>query len=568
MKKAIWKGNAIVLAAALCCALVLCAWMLDERMTANMREQMAGLVRAAALQLDETGDLQRQATGLADAAGMRVTIVASNGRVLADSAADAAGMPNHLDREEILQAAGGGVGTAVHASDLLGRRLMYTALRLPGGGYLRFAAEYSGFAQDLALLWPMLLVSALAGAAVAIPMAGRQAGAIARPVADLCVQLMKGRDGDMELDCGKYEYPELRQIAGDINRLSAGVRASRNRLQAERQKIDYILDNMGEGVILLDENKRVLTINRAACRFFECSRRRSKDHGMVFVTRNQQVLKELDRVMDDGEETAQVELPLADKRTALVTISRVQQGQGGLSGGATLIIGDITERKNAAAMRQEFFQAASHELKTPITSIRGFAELLCSDMPLGEEQRREFSKRILKEANRMASLIADIIMISRLESGDIAFEREDLDLEDVLNESVDAVRMPAAQAGVELRVETESCPLHAARREMEQLMSNLLTNAVRYNRPGGRVEATLEMRDGRPVFGVFNTGEPIAEEYRDRIFERFFRIDKGRSKAGGGTGLGLAIVKHIAAEYGAAVELETCADGNRFTVRF
>ena len=239
-------------------------------------------------------------------------------------------------------------------------------------------------------------------------------------------------------------------------------------------------------------------------------------------------------------------------------------------------IGELASAFNAMAdslqeterQRREFIANISHELKTPITSIKGFAELLCSDMPLGGNKQETISKRILKETMRMSSLISDIIMISRLESGDITFEREVLDLAAVVSECCSDAAEFARSSKVSISCTTQPCVLSASHREMSELAGNLITNAVKYNRQGGRVEVNLTNENGAPCLRVFNTGEPIAPEYAQRIFERFYRIDKGRSKAAGGTGLGLAIVKHIATNYGASVTVTAAPDGNTFTVLF
>ena len=228
----------------------------------------------------------------------------------------------------------------------------------------------------------------------------------------------------------------------------------------------------------------------------------------------------------------------------------------------------LSKLKAVDQSRQEFVSNVSHELKTPITSIKGFAELLCSDMPLGGNKQEAISKRILKETMRMSSLISDIIMISRLESGDITFEREVLDLAAVVSECCSDAAEFARSSKVSISCTTQPCVLSASHREMSELAGNLITNAVKYNRQGGRVEVNLTNENGAPCLRVFNTGEPIAPEYAQRIFERFYRIDKGRSKAAGGTGLGLAIVKHIATNYGASVTVTAAPDGNTFTVLF
>ena len=570
MKRAILRGSLAALLASLCCALVLCAVLFNYRITQQTEQDLLHIAQAAALSLDEEEDKEQFARLLAQQTNLRVTVVAENGDVLADSETDPAALPSHLQREEIQEAAREGWGVSVRSSDTVGCKLMYAAVHTPGGQYIRVATEYSGLWLDLVSFWPVLVAGVAAGLIAAVPLASRQAAAIARPIAWLSRGLsgVTGEKDKVKLDVDSYPYPELQQMARDINQLSEEVSGNMRRLQAEKEKIDYILDNMSEGFLLLDEEERVLTINEAACSFFQCRRADVQGKNLLFATRNLGVLEAVNSVAEGKQDTAQAQLPLAGRRTVQANVSRVREGEGGLAKGAIMILTDITDQKNAVKLRQEFFQSASHELKTPITSIRGFAELLCSDMPLDEGVRKDFSNRILKEAERMTSLIGDIIMISRMESGDITFERETVDLADAVRESADAVRGLAAQGKVELEVRAEDCSISASRREMGELFGNLLVNAVRYNHPGGRVQASLTVEKGRPVFQVFNTGDPIPEKYRERIFERFFRIDKGRSKESGGTGLGLAIVKHIAGSYGASIDLEVTGEGNRFIVRF
>ena len=236
---------------------------------------------------------------------------------------------------------------------------------------------------------------------------------------------------------------------------------------------------------------------------------------------------------------------------------------------AESIHSDRILRENNEKMRQEFTANVSHELKTPITSIKGFAELLCSGAELSEEKRREFAGRILKEAGTMQNLIGDIIMISRLEAGDITFEREVLDLADILRECCADIKPLADQSGITVTCMAQQAGISASRREMQELAGNLIQNAVRYNGEGGYVDVKLTNGPDGILLSVHNTGSYIEPQYQQRVFERFYRIDKGRSKAMGGTGLGLAIVKHVASHYGAELGLiSTPQEGTTFTVRF
>lgn len=542
--------------------------MFNYRMTQRTQQDLSNMAQVAAVLINGSQNAQQVATHMAEQTGLRITIIDKDGTVLADTEKKISEMENHKNRSEIIQAEKTGRGTAVRNSDSLGEKLIYAAAKTPAGSYLRISASYNSFVWDLLAFWPMLATGIAVGLMVAIPLAKRQSAVITAPISQLSRELAEVKAGGTALELNHYPYPELRTMAADINQLSREISGNLHRLQAEKEKIDYILDNMSEGFLLLDEQQRILTINEAACKFFGCHRMLVQGKELAIATSGREILQAADGVTKLHQDSAQGQMKIAGRRVIQAAVSRVREGDGGLSKGAIMILTDITEQIQTVKMRQEFFQSASHELKTPITSIRGFAELLCSDMPLEEEARKDFSSRILKEAGRMSNLIEDIIMISRMESGDITFEKERVNLADIVKESEDIVRGLASQRQVELDIQVEPCNYFASRKEMNELFSNLLVNAVRYNYAGGKVQASLSKQQGRPVFSIFNTGEPIPEKYRQRIFERFFRIDKGRSKDSGGTGLGLAIVKHVAVNYGIDIQLQVESSGNRFVLKF
>jgi len=229
---------------------------------------------------------------------------------------------------------------------------------------------------------------------------------------------------------------------------------------------------------------------------------------------------------------------------------------------------DVTENRNSVKMRREFFSNASHELKTPITSIKGSAELLCSDLPISEKQRKELLTRIGVESERMNMLINDIIMISRMESGDLAGDIDNIDISEAINESLIEIAPMAEQDNLTVNVEIKPVFISANKKDIRELVSNLLVNAVKYNRQGGCVDISLKEQNGEAILKVRNDGEPIPLSQQRRVFERFYRVDSGRSKTIGGTGLGLSIVKHVVDSLNGAVSLESSIEsGTAFTVR-
>lgn len=568
MKKSILKSTAFCLGAGLFCCLLLTALIVDHRAAQQTQENLCRMVTVLAQTKEVAPATEENAKKLSElAGGMRITLVDETGTVLADSTGDSNLMENHTDRKEFRQAMQNGTGAVVHRSKLTGERMMYAAARTEYG-YIRAATPCRGFWHALFSLLPAFIGTGLVAFAAAAALSTRTADTVLAPVADFAKSLKSVQQGGVRLDPHKYPYEELRMMAGNINGMSEEIARNMRRLERERMKIDYILDNMNEGFVLLDTQQNILLINEAACRCFRAEKREVQGKNILHATRSVPVVDGVAAVLEKGGHVA-VDMPLPDKKKGEVNISRVvAEDTGVIDGGVILIITDVTAQRNAAKMRQEFFESASHELKTPITSIKGFAELLCSDIPLDGNKHEELSKRILKETVRMSSLISDIIMISRLESGDIMFERELIDLADVVDECCADAGPIAEMNHVDIRCTVQPSVISASHREMRELTGNLISNAVKYNHPGGYVEVKLENQNNVPVLSVFNTGEPIAREYVERIFERFFRIDRGRSKAAGGTGLGLAIVKHIATNYGASVSVAVSPQGNTFIIKF
>ncbi|MEG1069529.1 MAG: histidine kinase dimerization/phospho-acceptor domain-containing protein, partial [Ruthenibacterium sp.] len=563
MKKRIQTSIFAVLAAGLVLCVLLTALIVDRKLTKQTEIGLVNLATALSRSYDANGDADAQAKMFAaDGENLRVTVIAADGTVRGDSQADYRTMENHADRAEVKEAKGGRAGVAVRTSYTLRHQQMYAAVRMQNGETLRLATQYAGVVADVFSLLPALGLAGLVALMMAMAVSGRFSASITAPIAALSAGIKRVQEGGAPLIPETYCYEELQGMAGDINRMSDEIHKNMSRLAREKAKIDSILNNMNEGFVLLDENQTVLLMNEAACAAFCCERARAVGKNLVHTTRNVALLQAVSAVLDAQNEQPHttLTLPLASGAVDEVTVSAVRADDPlTKQGGVILLLSDVTERQNAVQMRQQFFESASHELKTPITSVKGFAELLCSDVPLSTTQQSDIAARILKETTRMNSLIGDIIMISRLESGDICFEREVLDVARVVTEVCSEAMPLAAQNDIIISCETQPCVRSASAREMSELVGNLVSNAVRYNKKGGRVEVKLQTESGVPILTVFNTGEPIPPAYQARIFERFYRMDKGRSKASGGTGLGLAIVKHIAGVYGAAVSVSATA---------
>ena len=569
MKKTVFRRilSACLMAAIICS--VVCAALFERSQYNTVKKDMGQLLRVAALTFDSANNQQAQAAALSQAAGgARVTYIAPDGTVLGDTEADPAEMGNHLDRSEIVEAQSGGVGVSTRRSATLGQRQMYVAIRLSEGGFLRISTAYGGMLQGLIALLPGLAAAVFLSLLAALWFSSRFSDTVSKPLVEMADTLKLVRGGGVQLDPDSYRYEELSEMAGDINHLSREVSSTLHTLQQEQDKIAYLLDNMSEGLLLLDNMENVLIINQSACNAFGCNKE-SLSKNVVHATRNIPFLEAVSAVMEKGE-TRTVDLLQANGTVWQAALSPVKNNTvEGITGGVIVVLSNVTPQRVSQKMRRDFFSTASHELKTPLTSIKGFSELLTNNVNLSEEEKQDFLRRIAKEADTMTQLVNDIIMISRLEAGDISFEREIVDFSEVVTEACDAAKAAARQNDITLNCRTDKTLLSASRRDLRELANNLIQNAVKYNVSGGSVDVALENNGTGFLLRVHNTGEAIPPEDQPRIFERFYRVDKGRARSTGGTGLGLAIVKHVASQYGALVSLHsTEADGTTFEVRF
>ncbi len=564
MKRALIRAFVLTLVIGLAISGVVSTVVFDRKMTEEKEQALTGLAMTLADLYDPEADADDQADLFALHSGARVTILSADGTVIGDSQADWSAMENHGDREEIVAASKGEQAVAIRVSATIGSKLMYAAIQTPSGDYIRLAQSYGGLGANLLSILPGILLAVLLALLVSGILAGRIVSNITGPLAAMNDSMDGVKDGSAMLDADGYPYEELQDMAKKINVIAADVSASIQELQAEKDRTDFLLDNMGEGVLLLDRDRRVLLINGSACTIFGCDKRQVQGGYLLEVTRHPAVLEAAEEARRQGRgQQTEVE---RSGRIYQVRCTPVRE-QPGWEQGLILTMTDVTEANRSAQMRQEFFSNASHELKTPITSIKGSAELLCSGLPMDEDTRRELLDGIGRETDRMNTLIGDIIMLSRIESSQVEEELESIDFSQIVSVCVSEAAPLARQNQVTIHTDMEPAVLSASRPFLYQLADNLLSNAVKYNCAGGRVDIYLRRTGERIIFSVRNDGEPIPPESQSRVFERFYRVDKGRSRAVGGTGLGLSIVKHTVDAMGGTITLtSTREEGTRFVV--
>ena len=472
----------------------------------------------------------------------RITFIGPDGSVLYESHTDSQTMENHLEREEIRQALEIGTGYAVRYSDTLAEQFIYTAQRLPDGSVLRLAmTQYSTMALVMDLAEPILIIMVLA-VFMALWMASRLAKSIVRPLNEL----------NLDDPMANSRYEELNPLLRRIDSQQRQLKGQQEELKRKQREFDAVTNSMDEGLVLINDRGVVLTMNPAAARIIGLSR------PFVGISIHSIAQKDvLEAVVDKALAGHRAEANFSMLGGEYQVEANPVKNSGGVSGIVLLLL-DVTEKRRAETQRREFTANVSHELKTPLHAISGYAELMKSGLVRSEDVTG-FAGNIYTEAQRLIRLVEDILKLSRLDEGADG-KRENLDLYDLVCQTLDEMKHYTSRNNVTLTVTGESAAMMGVPGQIRMMVGNLFTNACKYNKPGGRVDVNVSKAYRSVVLTVRDTGIGIAEEHQERIFERFYRVDKSHSKAVGGTGLGLSIVKHAAMIHNAKIELESRPD--------
>ena len=487
-----------------------------------------------------------------DAREYRITLIAPDGKVIFDSRSDTGEMENHLEREEIREALENGFGESSRYSVTLMERALYCAERLPDGSVLRMSVSQNTLLTLLFGMSQPLAAIILIAIALSMFLAYRLSRQIVKPLNNLNL--------DDPLSNGQYD--ELAPLLHRIDSQQRQIKKQADELRKRQEEFAAVTENMAEGIVVLGTSGEILSINPAAARLFDASGDVLGQH-MLTLNRSPEV-SELLSAMEKGSHAEKfIDL---NGRNYQLDISPVSDGEKA-SGGVLLIL-DVTEKERAEQLRREFTANVSHELKTPLQTISGAAELLENGV-VKESDKQEFYARIHGESQRMISLVEDIIHLSHLDEGAQDMQRERVDLYDLAAETVKSLSREAENAGVSVGFEGESAVVYGIPQLLESIVYNLTDNAIKYNRQGGTVKVSVEPLSDGVRLSVADTGIGIPRELWERIFERFYRVDKSRSKELGGTGLGLSIVKHAARLHNAKIELQsTEGKGTTITVIF
>ena len=469
----------------------------------------------------------------------RLTWIAPSGEVLFDSQADESSMENHAQREEVRQALETGEGQSSRYSSTLLEKTIYYAKKLTDGSVLRISiSRATAGVLVMGMLQPMLVVLA-AALILALVLAKRISARIVAPLNRL----------DLEKPLENDTYEELSPLLTRINQQRRQIDTQLRTLQQKKDEFAQITASMNESLVLMNEKGTVLSINPAARELFHAE---PDCVGQDFLTveRNHEISCAIRRALEEGHAELRVE---RGGREYQLDISRIESE--GTVIGAVLLAFDVTEQAFAERNRREFTANVSHELKTPLQSIMGSAELIENGLVKQEDMPR-FVGHIRTEAARLVTLIEDIIRLSQLdEGGELPFEP--VDLKKLAEEASASLASAAAEKQVTIRVHGDDRQITTVRRLASEIIYNLCDNAVKYNREGGSVDVTIDGAAHGAVVTVQDTGIGIPPEHQSRVFERFYRVDKSHSRQSGGTGLGLSIVKHAMQYLGGRIELES-----------
>jgi len=481
----------------------------------------------------------------------RLTWVDADGDVLFDSHADAAAMENHADREEIKEALVSGTGSSTRQSSTLTEQTIYEATRLNDGSVLRISvSRATALVLVLGMLQPIAIVLILA-IALSAWLSHRMAKRVVEPLNKLNL------DKPMENDA----YEELSPLLHRIHAQHQEIKGQMRTLKRKQDEFDQITGNMKEGLVLLDHMGRIISINPAARTLFGTG---AVCVGEDFLTidRKQDMRQAVQSAMDDGHAYFRAK---KNGREYQFDLSRIDS-EGNVHG-LVILAFDITEQINAEKNRREFTANVSHELKTPLQSIIGSAELMENGIVKAEDMPK-FVGRIRKEASRLVFLIDDIIRLSQLDEN-VEMPHEDVSLLVLAEEVCDILSDAAKLKDVSLKVSGDDGVINGVRRLLYEVVYNLCDNAIKYNNPGGSVQVSVAEQENTVSVNVQDTGIGIAPEHQEKVFERFYRVDKSHSKQSGGTGLGLSIVKHAVQYHHGKIDVQSePGKGTTITVTF
>ncbi len=584
MKRRFLLLLAVMSAIVMCIAVLVTSIVQYNYYLKEVKSEIAVEARLMATQVKQADDPAKTLTGggftelkameLALPAATRITLVAKDGTVLYDNMADPAQLENHGDRQEVKNAFAYGEGQDTRVSETLGMDTYYYAVSVGDDAVLRISKEMDQMSGILIKGWPVVAAMMALFLLLSLGLANAFTNRIIRPLYQTLEQIKGIYSNDREIaDKDVKCYEEITPFIREIRSLNRQTKRHLEELQTQRDTIDNITKNMAEGLVLLDNNRRILAVNQSAKRMLGADEGQSYlDENILRASRSLELQQALDTIAQSPDSGATISWVEERNGSFCRYFASPAQVKNRSQGGAMIFILDVTAEMKTDNMRREFAANVSHELKTPLTAINGFAELLENGMVQKQEEIKHFATLIHKEASRLISLLEDIMRLSQIENNTSQVQLELVSLPTLAKEAVESLQTLGQQKDVAVAVDNQlpggSLSIKGSPAMLYELIYNLGENAIKYNKPGGRVDIRLQQQEGNAVIQVADTGIGIPAEHVSQIFQRFYRVDKSRSKATGGTGLGLSIVKHIVEYHGGTVSVESqLGKGTTFTAK-
>ena len=471
----------------------------------------------------------------------RITLIDSQGKVLYDSVADQSSMENHMEREEVKEALTEGIGKASRTSYTLAEDTRYYAKKTADGNIVRISTSHYSQLGLLLDTFGMIIITVAVLIMLSVFISYRVARAIIKPINDI----------DLDNPDINENYEELGPLLHRIHQQNNRIKRQMEKLRKSREEFNIITKNMSEGLIIIDKDTEILTYNRSATEMLGGGDGRQIEGSVLKLNRSEPFRKAVSEALEGNN--SQVYLTEGDATYEIISNPVREEEE---VTGAILIVMDVTEREKGEKLRREFTSNVSHELKTPLTSIYGVSDMLASGMVKAEDVAG-FAGTIKEESARLISLIDDIIKLSRMDESTVPQETEIIDVCGSARDVVSRLSGKASENKVELSFEGEPSEIKGVQHILDEIVYNICENAIKYNRPGGFVKVSVRNEGSESLITVADNGIGIPKADRERVFERFYRVDKSHSKQIGGTGLGLSIVKHGVIYLGGKINLES-----------
>lgn len=559
MKKTIFRyvNLIIIVALFLCC--VVSSYVFSKAAFNNNVKSMLYSLHLVDYAIDYHEDLETQIAIINDRTlgnDSRITMIDLEGNVVADSAVNEI-EENHANRQEIQDALKNGVGHEVRYSSTVKTNMLYVAFLSDQGYILRLAVPFNGAWDYVKLSLPAITLGIVISLSLSLIFSKLMAQKVSEPLENISHQLLSMKVHQPQFEKDIYEYDELNDIAMVTDKLANRINQTEASLKRQKNKIHYILDFMQEGMMIIDEKYHVLLINQALNHIFNCHD--IEKGSLIECYIDDQSIVNLIKSKNEIESFSFNERHYS--------LHKAKIDSGVYKNGTILLFLDDTEQVQAMRMKQQFFANASHELKTPLTSIQGYTELLNQNLIVDEKQKQQFLDRILQETRNMTKLITDILTISKLESQQNTVNFEPIHLKLMIEDIFHTLTPLANDKKITLINHSEDIDFYGDLEQINQLLMNLLSNSIKYGKTGGWVSLKITPRHSGINIIVEDNGIGIASDDLAHVTERFYRCDKGRTKKVEGTGLGLAIVKHITQMYDGYLRIESeLGEGTKVTI--